>query len=212
MQQPHEPAGVLELLQAYWQYITALCVGIGAVFGVYRKYLKGVPTRTFVWFKLVIQTPVLISQMRADMVLRDEFNELHSVLKQMQARIVTETASRRGLLQHMDKAIFEADSHGRLLWANGAYLSLVDRDLHEIKDNNWRTVIHDLDRALAVEAWRTAIDDQTDYRFRFRVVTDRKEFWVQAEALCNKDELGNVLSYAGELRTIEDPRSPKSAG
>ena len=205
METPETSSGLISKISEFWPYIVSAIGVIGTIWG-YVKFAHGKGRKLFAWFQLALDAPNAVAQLRANMVDRAEFVDLKTNVQDMRRTIVAETASRRALFQHSDTAFFEADSNGRMLWVNTAYLTMVDRELHEVTDNNWRNSIHDLDRPAAVEAWRTAVADNTDYRFKFRVSTDTAEFWVIAEALCTKDDLGNVLKFVGALRKIADPR------
>lgn len=200
-----ETTGLIALVKEYWHYILGLLTGLATIWG-YLKLVHGKGRAFLAWLRVAIDVPNAIAQLRVNMVDRAEFDGLKANVQDIRVRISTETSARRALLQHSETAFFEADNRGRVLWVNAAYLSLVDRELHEVTENNWRNSIHDLDRKAAVDAWRMAVNDSTDYRFKFRISTDNSEFWVIAEALCTKDDLGNVLSFAGALRKIVDPR------
>jgi PAS domain S-box-containing protein len=210
MENPDNPPGAFAtIVSEYWPMIISAAGGLGALWGYVRfVHRRGKPI--WAWLKNALNAPLAIAELKANMVLREEFDGLKNSVQDMRTMQIRETVTRRDLFQHSDVAFFEADKNGRIVWVNTAYLTMVDRELHEVSENNWRNSIHDLDRAVAFDAWRMAVNDCTDFRFKFRISTDNAEFWVAAEALCTKDDLGNVLSFAGALRKIQDPRIHKS--
>jgi PAS domain S-box-containing protein len=209
METPDNPPGLIAtLISDYWPYAASVGTVIlsGTTWG-YVKFARRKGISVLGWFRAAVAAPMAIAQLRANMVDRAEFDGLNAKVQDMRTMMVRETATRRALLQHSDTAFFEADKNGRVVWVNTAYLTMVDRELHEVTENNWRNSIHSADRTEAVDEWRRCVTDCTDYRCKFRVIaSDNSDFWVAAEALCTKDDLGNVLSFAGALRKIADPR------
>lgn len=211
METPETPPGIIKTLTDFWPYIGGFLTVLlsGTTWG-YLRWARRRGTGIFAWMKNAINAPLAIADLKANMVLRTEFEALKDDVHGMKLIQIRETVTRRALFQHSDTAFFEADLNGKVVWVNTAYLTLVHRDMDEVTGNNWRNSIHSADRVEAVEEWRRCVIDQTDYRCKFRVIaSDNSDFWVAAEALCTKDPDGNVLSFAGALRVIDDPRINK---
>jgi PAS domain-containing protein len=212
MQQPPEPASLVDAIKEYWPYLTGVGTALAASVAFYRKYVRRYITlkAALVWLKNAFNAPNAIARIQVEMVRQEEFRSLEAKVESIRVMHIAQTSQRRALLQHVPNSLFEADNNGRLLWANATFLNLVDRELLEITGGNWRNCIHDLDRPGTIAEWKRSIEDATNFNYRFRVVTAQSEFWVQAEALCTKDDLGNVLLYAGEFRAISNPTFNKA--
>src|SRR5213592_3516737 len=144
MENPDNPPGLIAtIISDYWPYVASIGTVIlsGTTWG-YVKFARRKGISVWGWFSAAVAAPMAIAQLRANMVDRAEFDGLNAKVQDMRTMMVRETATRRALLQHSDTAFFEADKNGRVVWVNTAYLTMVDRELHEVTENNWRNSIH----------------------------------------------------------------------
>lgn len=202
---------IFDALKEYWAY--------GAAFGgfifsawAYLKLVRGKWAAFREWCRKAANAPAMVEEIKAELLfeggvsVRQKLAMIGQDLQLMSAHILTGVLARRAMMETLDVAMFEADASGRFLWVNNAFLELVDREFSQVIDFNWRNAIHDLDRDITVEQWRSSVVDCSDYSGRFRVRSDEGNTWVKMEATCLKDSLGHVLQYVGKLVPTADPK------
>lgn len=208
MEQTPETSSLLAKISGYLTIIIAAVGGLVTIFG-YFKFARGRWKNFRNWCGQMAELPKIAERIEAELIyennisLRQQLAFLTADLHALSQIIQSETAARRATLEVIESAIFEWDKEGSCVWVNAAYRELVGRTFEQIRGENWRNSIHDLDRKMVVENWEKSIEDKTDFRSRFRVTNEKAEFWVTCEAVCNKDELGNVLGFVGKLWKIE---------
>lgn len=195
----------------WWGYLVAVVGALGIAF-TYFKIARGKWTAFCSWCKNAAAAPNVIASIQADlqfeggMSLRDRILTIDENMVGLRRLIAFETASRRAALQTLSVPMFEADKDGKFLWANSALLELADCDLSDLTGSNWRNIIAGPDRDNAFDGWADAISDGTDYKAKFRLALDHGDKWVRMHAICNKDDLGNILGFGGKIVEIPDPR------
>ena len=205
-------SALIETLSEYWGYIVGLVVGLGSLFAFYRKYLRGVPKGAAVWLKAAARLPVTLEKIQAELRfengigLREKLTGYDENMAGFRRMLASETANRRMTWQYINTPIFEADKNGKFLWANTSYLEMTECDLPDIAGHNWRNSIAGPDRTDVVDQWAVAVNDGTDCKIKYRLVTENNEQWVSFHAICNKDDLGNVLGFVGRIKPTDDPR------
>jgi len=207
----------LALLGEYWGYMVGFAAGLATLLTLYHKYLRKLPKAIIGWITAAIKLPVTLEAIQAELRfengigLREKLTGYDENMAGFRRMLASETANRRMTWQYINTPIFEADKNGKFLWANTSYLDLTECDLPEITGNNWRNSIAGPDRTDVVDAGAMAVTDGTDCKVKFRMVTTTNEQWVAFHAICNKDDLGNVLGFVGRLKPTDDPRIHRTA-
>lgn len=83
--------------------------------------------------------------------LRDAIDQIHAEM---------DTSIQRQRLTMMDNStpMFETNKDGVCIFANNAYLELVDRRFEEIQGNGWMTALHPEDREWVTQEWLSAVE------------------------------------------------------
>jgi len=210
MQEPVDNSWLVKL----GEYAGAIggVLAVAASVWAYLKLVRGKGRIFLAWCRNAVNTPTAVAKILTElqfengMTLRDRLLVIDDNMSGLRRMIQFETASRRAILQTVPMAMFEADKDGRFLWANTVFLDTADCSLSEIAGNNWRNIIAGPDREEVFDGWMDAVRDGTDFKAKFRLATDASEQWVRFHAICNKDELGNILGYGGKIVEIADPR------
>lgn len=125
-------------------------------------------------------------------------------LKESHRRVEEGEKRYRILADNAPVGIFETDRDGAATYMNKRWY-----DITGITDNvmgyGWIRAIHEDDRDMVIERWKTAVEQkrevQLHFRFRNPVSGTR---WVIANALQFEDERGNVTGYIGTMSDITD--------
>jgi len=202
-----------DILGEYWGYLVSGITAIGVAWAFYRRYVRGKYTKAKEFVSLAVNAPYAIVAIQNELQfengvsLRDRLITLGEDVVGLRRMMMSETANRRMTLALVETPIFECNKDGSFLWANPALLKMANRGLHQMVGDNWRNSVATPDRDRIVDEFERAVDDGTDCRLKFRLTTgDDTEEWVVLDAICNKDDLGNVLGFIGNIRLIRDPR------
>lgn len=202
-----------ETIGEYWGYIVAVFGALAAIIAFVRKYVIKQIRGISKWTAAAIALPTTLDDIRTQlqfengMRLQDWIKRADENMSGIKRLIAYETTARRAIWQSLDMAIFEASADGKFLWVNDAFLEFTGRIIGQITGNNWRNCIVTPDREDSIEEFARCVRDGTDCRMKFRMNTsDDTETWVLFDAVCNKDDLGNVLGFVGKLRETRDPR------
>lgn len=180
-------------------------LGFVAVLWGYVRYLHGKGKTAKQWFKDIVAVPRIVREIKAELEfeqgvsLRQKISLLGDNLVSLKSILMAETAARRFTMQAVSESMFEADKDGNWIWANDQLLELTGCELHQVIGNNWQNFVADKYRPLTIQAWDNAVAKKKDFRSRFMIDKPTSQFWAIGEAVCNKDELGNVLSYVGTI-------------
>jgi PAS domain S-box-containing protein len=195
---------VLDGIGEWWGYIVSFFGAVGVVVGVFRKHIWKVVKGAFLWVRAAATLPTTLQQIQADLQL--EMTKVNEHMVGMRRAISFETAARRSLMQASRQAYFETDKDGKVLWANTELLKLTSRLLSQFVGGGWRNSVATPDREYAIEEFAASVRDGVDCRMKFRLQTgDETETWVLFDAICNKDDLGNILGFVGTVKEIGDP-------
>lgn len=205
------PPDIFATIGEYWKQITAVFVALGAAYTFYRKYLRGKYTKIKAWCKGAFQLPLTLEGIKTELEyehgisLRQQIMRMSGDVKSLGQILSNEIANRRSALQFATTPLLEFDINGKFVWANEALLELVECELPDVLGNNWRNVISGQHRNSVMQGWNSAVLDGTNYKTKFKLVTEAAECWVLFNVACNKDADGNVLGWLGKLRVIDDP-------
>ena len=201
-----------ELIGKYWGYIVGFFSALGLIYGAWRRYVKKRISGARTWWKDAVALPTTLLEIKNElqfengMSLRQRVIRIGEDLMELRRVVASETAARRSLLQTIDSPMFECNERGQLLWANQDFLRVTQKNISQILGSNWRNIIALPDREEFIEGWHRAITEGTDFSTKFRLSLPDGEEWMFFEVVCNKDDLGNVISYLGRMRPAKDPR------
>lgn len=210
MENPQTP-DLLSVLAEYWKFITAIAGGLTATVLFYRKYCRGKYTKIKNWCSSAVQLPITIESIRQELEyehgisLRQQIALMSGDVKSLGQILSNEIANRRSALQFATTPLLEFDINGKFVWANEALLELTECELPDVLGNNWRNFVSGQHRNSVMQGWSSAVLDGTNYKTKFKLVTEAVECWVLFNVACNKDAEGNVLGWLGKLRVIDDP-------
>ena len=210
--QTPELQGLAALIAEYWAYLAAIGAAVGSIFTLWRRYVKKRVASTRTWWKDAVNLPRTLIEIKNELQfengisLRQKLLAIGQDLFELKRVIVSETAARRAMLQAVEAPIFECNESGALLWANAEFLKVTQKGIQQILGSNWRNIIALPDREEFVDGWQRAITEGTDFNAKFRLARADDEVWMNFEAVCVKDDLGNVVSYLGGLKPTRDPR------
>ena len=217
MDTPQTP-DILATLGEYWKQITAVFVGLGGAYTFYRKYLRGRYAKVKTWATSAVQLPLTLEGIKQELEyehgisLRQQIGRMSGDVKTLGQILSNEIANRRSALQFATTPLLEFDINGKFVWANEALLELVECELPDVLGNNWRNFIGGQHRSSVMNGWNSAVLDGTNFKTKFKLVTEAAECWVLFNVACNKDGEGNVLGWLGKLKVIEDPATHVTQG
>ena len=150
-------AKIQSLKEGQWLVFMGLLVSLasaGVEFGIFtglhhnysdRLFYLGV-TLTALGVVFIFNTNPLTPSAPIDVVTTDCFT----------SRAIGER--QRGLMDLHDRAIYETDADGDVVYVNKNYLNLADRVPCELKGTNWMVSIHPKDRDRVMRDWNNSID------------------------------------------------------
>lgn len=212
------PNDIIAKISEYWGYIVGGVTALGAAYGFYHRYLKGKFTAFRAWLGAVINAPMALEALRAELefetgiTIRQKLESIGDDIAKLGHIVSNEIANRRAALQAVETPLFEFDINGKFVWANDSLLEVTESESSDVLGNNWRNFIAGPDRPSVLDGWQMAVRDGADYKAKFRLGTDGMEQWVLFSVVCNKDVKGNVLGWIGKLRKIDDPRIHTTQG
>lgn len=217
MDAPQTP-DILTTLGDYWKLIVGFMTGLGVTLAFYRKYCRGRYKAFVIWRTAFIALPTTLERIESDLQfgpnvsLKQKLGFMAGDIASLGQIISNEIANRRSALQFATTPLFEFDINGKLVWANDALLDMTECELHEVVGSNWRNIISGQHRVSVMAGWESAVADGTNYRTKFKLVTEALECWVVFNVACNKDYEGKVLGWLGKLRKIDDPTEMHKTG
>ena len=119
--------------------------------------------------------------------------------------IMTSQASRMEARQHsllntIEIPTFETNAAGECVFANKAYLELINRTADEVKGFGWVNIIHPDDRAKVRNEWDAAIRDNRNFELAYRVVCKGR---VTYDVYCAAEPIaGSANGYVGNLSLV----------
>ena len=131
---------------------------IGATIGavclwIWRNAIQGFFRYVRNWFKLPGNVSSLLNTV----------NQMQSLLSTNESRV-------RATWQTIDRPIWESDGNGMCVFANRCMLHVLGRQELDVLGNNWRSVIHQPDRAGVYDEWDQAIQQGREFNLRYRWV------------------------------------------
>jgi len=127
---------------------------------------------------------------------------MKDVVNRIEFRQILHEQKAHAYVSHSPVAFYETDLDGDCVWANKAYLRLLERSEDEVTGKGWISGIHPEDKADVTTAWESAIADKREYAFDYRMVTSSgKIIPLHGEAFPLRDPSGKVLGYVGTIQT-----------
>ncbi len=102
-----------------------------------------------------------------------------------------------------ENGLYETDARGACVWANRAFLRLVDATEEQVEGFGWKNFIHAEDQDRFFKQFDAAIKDGRDFKSHFRYVDSNANFIkVTMEAVSIKGKDGKADSYI--VRIVKD--------
>lgn len=176
-----------------------------------RVLVKKTGKSVFTYLKNFVLAPTVVMTLSEQLTfpdgqtLKTRLDGIAGTQEHFRQMLANDTANRRYTLQAKDEAFFEFDRQGEFRWANSAFTRLVSLPLERLEDRNWQNIIALPDRQRTLAGFKSAREDASDYRVKFRLMQASEEEWVLFDAQCNRDEAGKVLGYIGKLMPAPNP-------
>lgn len=125
---------------------------------------------------------------------------LRDAINRIEGRQVVADQRHQAVVSLTDIAMFESDAGGRCVWANRAYLRMVDKSLNDIQGNGWVNIVHPMDRDRVFEEWQKAVVQNREFGMRYRVVcSEGEETHVLCQTAIMRNIKGELIGYQGSL-------------
>lgn len=138
------------------------------------------------WFRTNQLLQALLAEVKdsSGRPLREALEHLGQGLDVVQATLAMIHVRQRMYDRLLDNATITTDADGRLTWASEGFLVMTGCTLDEIKGDGWISAIHQADRHMVAEEWRSAVNDGRDFvlTYRYRATAARAEVTVEAHA------------------------------
>ena len=110
------------------------------------------------------------------------------------------TARMQTHLHTNDKALFETDREGYIIYINKAYQKLTGLGGGDAKEMGWVNVIDSKDRDRVVKSWFNAVKARRDFDEHLDLITaDGQVCRARATAYIIRDGKGRMLGHIGEV-------------
>lgn len=138
------------------------------------------------WFRTNQLLQALLAEVKdsSGRPLREALEHLGQGLDVVQATLAMIHVRQRMYDRLLDNATITTDADGRLTWASEGFMKMTGCTLDEIKGDGWISALHQDDRHMVVEEWRSAVEDGRDFvlTYRYRATAARGEITVEAHA------------------------------
>lgn len=189
-QQLLDGAALVTALLAIWGAVVKLLIPL---------YKWGKKFKTH--FRQMIDLPEKVDKIVKE-VSPNSGTSMKDVVNRIEFRQILQEQKAHAYVSHSPVAFYETDLDGNCMWANKAYLRLLERSEEEITGKGWITAIYPEDKAKVVEVWESAIADKREYAFDYRMVSSSGRIIdLHGEAYPLRDPSGKVLGYVGTIQT-----------
>jgi two-component system, sensor histidine kinase and response regulator len=103
--------------------------------------------------------------------------------------------------------VFQADSHGRIVYVNERWGQITGLGDDQILGQAWVALVHDEDRDAVVAAWSEALTEGIEASHSFRLNTARGYRWLQAYSAPVHDADGSIGFHVGTLEDVHDRKT-----
>lgn len=127
--------------------------------------------------------------------------------------MVDESESRyRQIVESLPQLVWTCDARGAANYTSRQLLAFVGLPAQKMLGDQWGEPIHPDDRASAFDAWRSAVQAGSEYRFEFRLRRhDGVYRWCEARAIPLYDSAGAIVQWFGANTDIHEQREVREA-
>lgn len=132
--------------------------------------------------------------------IKDKINKIEKSMEQNTELTYKIFNRQRWMFDSDSEPIFETDKQGKCVWANKAYINLVEKDLKDLLDNGWKNIIHHDFKESVYNEWDSCILDGRNFDMSYKIInTSGKTYDVRCIAI-KADDGG----YMGSYKILED--------
>lgn len=144
---------------------------------------------------------------------------LATVTRDMRERKKTEAALRKSeeqyrvLAELSPQALWTADRHGRVLYANQRFLEYIGKEVFPKDGTEYLDLFYEEDRERVLNVWTHSVKTGEDYMIDARLVraSDGAARWWHFRALPLRDETGRIQQWLGVASDIHENRMAEQA-
>ncbi|MGZ4879343.1 MAG: PAS domain-containing protein, partial [Candidatus Angelobacter sp.] len=144
---------------------------------------------------------------------------LATVTRDMRERRKTEAALRKSdeqyrvLAELSPQALWTADRHGRVLYANQRFLEYIGKDFAPKDGTEYLDLFHEEDRERVLNVWTHSVKTGEDYMIDARLIRakDGAARWWHLRALPLRDETGKIQQWLGVASDVHESRMAEQA-
>ena len=134
-----------------------------------------------------------------------ESKEVEAAIRQSERRF-------RDLAESLPQFVWVTDAGGRKTYCNQRYLDYTGIATCELMDMKWQTCVHPDDREAAADAWKTALETQTQYVQEYRLRRHDGEYrYFIARGLPVRNEAGAVDRWLGSTTDVHERKLAEDA-
>ena len=175
------PPEVVSAIELWVAKIVAIFAGIWAIWKGFRFSLRKLKD---VWRTLTA------------------FADAINVLEQQSAEIAGVKARMAVLVELSANPFWQADTKGRCVDANTAFLKLFGLSRSEALGLGWQVVIHPEDAGVVTHGWEDAIEEGGQFNRTFRIRSGAETLRVTMRAFPALNLRGEVVEYHGTATVI----------
>jgi PAS domain S-box-containing protein len=115
----------------------------------------------------------------------------------------------RTLVQTVPQLVWTARPDGQVTYLSPQWLEFTgDRGTEPSTSEKWSNALNPADRPYALQAWKTSIENGTDYRLEQRLRgADGQYRWFQTRAVPVRDAQGNISRWVGTCTDIQSQKA-----
>ena len=119
----------------------------------------------------------------------------------------------RVLAELSPQALWTADRHGRVLYANQRFLEYIGKDFVPIDGTEYLDLFYEEDRERVLNVWTQSVKTGEDYMIDARLTraSDGAARWWHLRALPLRDEAGRIQQWLGVATDIHEARMAEQA-
>lgn len=134
----------------------------------------------------------------------DKISGINKKLDMILAAVNLAVALGQNTWRAIDRALWQADSEGRIIHANSFMLTMLGRQENELLGNGWINSIHEDDRKRVADEWNRAVENEVNFYLHYRLVdTNGKIINVIGEAFRLTDAVGTLLGFMGCITVVK---------
>ncbi len=112
------------------------------------------------------------------------------------------------LAENMPHFVWEADPDGTPLYANRRFLGYTGLSMEQVQAGGWLSAQHRDDACRVAAAWRSAVENGTDYDLesRFREAASGEYRWFRIQGNPVRDGCGRIIRWVGTCTDRDDAK------